>query len=169
MTDLSDSTRRAARRLRYVTLAGMVLIAAASLYAAVALASGRRFGPLVVEIGDGGLPGWPAAGLMLLIGALLVIALARLARMLRAVEGGTLFAPGPLRGFAFYLFLAVLVAVLGPPLIQAGQGLLGTGGAITLSLGGGEALMLFVTGLLFFVARLLDAAQAIADDARQIV
>ena len=38
-----------------------------------------------------------------------------------------------------------------------------------MALGGGAALMLLVTGLLFFVARLLDEAQRLADDHSQIV
>jgi len=80
-----------------------------------------------------------------------------------------MFVPSALRAFAFYLFLAVLVDVAGPPLIQTVRAITGEGGSITLAIGGGEALMLFVTGLLFLVARLLHIAEAIADDSSQIV
>jgi len=170
MTQIAARTRRAARLLRGVTLAGIALIAAGCLGGAALLMQGETTaGALAVDI-DATLPPVPGAALLLAVGALLVAALARLAAMLRQVEAGTAFPAAPLRGFARYLFLAVLASVLGPPLIQLGLGLAGhSARQVMFTLGGGEALMLFVTGLLFFVARLLDDAQAIADDASQIV
>jgi hypothetical protein len=102
---------------------------------------------------------------LLLFGLLIGLAMLRAAALLRAVEGGQVFPARPLRGFALWLFLTVLFAVLGPPLLQLASGTR----HLVLSLGGGEALMLLLTGLLFFVARLLDEAQRLADDHSQIV
>ena len=52
-----------------------------------------------------------------------------------------------------------------PPLLQLASG----ARQLELSLGGGEALMLLLTGLLFFVARLLDEARRLAEEHSQIV
>ena len=91
--------------------------------------------------------------------------------MLRRVEAGAPFAAAPqLRGFARFLFLSVLASVLLPPLILLALGTTAPGGAtVTFALAGSDLLMLFVTGLLYFVARLLDEAQRVADDLSQIV
>lgn len=170
MTELASKTRRAARRLRLVTLAGIALILIGTVFVAFVLLTGDPDAPSAVRIETSGLAPVPAAALAALTGALLVIALFHLTRMLRAVEAGIAFPAPPLRRFAAFLFLAVLAAIFGPPLIQFGLGLAGQAPReIQLAIGGGEALMLFVTGLFFFVARLLDAAQAVADDMDQIV
>jgi hypothetical protein len=99
------------------------------------------------------------------------LALLQIAAMLRAVERGAPFRSGArLRAFAFYLFLALLAATLLPTLIQWGEALLLPGPRrVTLSISGEALLMLFVTGLLFFVARLIEEAQRLADDHEQIV
>ena len=165
------SLRRSAARLHALTLFGIAVVAAASLFAAWVLATGQSAGEWILfEVDSGGLPGMPAALLQLTTGALLIVALLHLARMLRGVADGAPFGATHLRRFALFLFLSVLVSILGPPLFQIAAGL-GGGGArqVIFSLGGGEALMLFVSGLLFLVARLLDEAQRIADDASQIV
>jgi hypothetical protein len=167
MTNLSVSMRRTARMLRFVTLGAILLVEALVLLAAWAVVAGRRADLPALRIEDQGLAAWPAAISLLLIGLLVGLALFRLARMLGKVEGGAPFgAARDLRGFAFYLFLTVLVSVLAPivaPLLAGGPM------RLQLSLSLGELLMLLITGLLFFVARLLDEAQAIADDASQIV
>lgn len=169
MTELGAETRRAARRLRWATLFGITLTTLVCLFGAVTLAFGPlQFEPIVVGMNDGLQPRQKAC-LLLAIGALLMVALLRLAAMLRGIEAGRIFPASSLRGFAFYLFLAILASVAGPPLIQLAGALIAGTGQVELSLDGGEALLLFVTGLLFFVARLLDEAQAIADDASQIV
>ncbi len=85
--------------------------------------------------------------------------------LLRAVEAGQAFPARALRGFAFWLFLAVLFGVLGPALLQLASG----AERIEVSLSGDQALMLLLTGLLFFVARLLDEARRLADEHSQIV
>jgi ABC-type nickel/cobalt efflux system permease component RcnA len=129
------------------------------------LVEGRAADFPALEIRTAGLAPWPAACALLLFGLLLGLALLKLVAMLRQIEGGAPFAAAGLRGFARYLFLAVLATVFAPPLLQAATG----AHRIDLSLGSGAALMLIVTGLLFFVARLLDEARRLADDHSQIV
>ncbi|MGZ8282849.1 MAG: hypothetical protein ACXWUN_07850 [Allosphingosinicella sp.] len=171
MSENLSSLRRSARRLRRMTLAGLVLLALTTVGAAAIQFLGQpQIEAAVIQVDTAGLPPWQGALLLVTIGTLLGIALLRLARMLRRVEEGSPFgAGGELRGFAFYLFLSVLAAIVIPPLLKA-LSVAGTGrGTVTLALEGGQVLMLFVTGLLFLVARLLDEAQRVADDASQIV
>ncbi|HEV7658922.1 MAG TPA: hypothetical protein VGO55_03665 [Allosphingosinicella sp.] len=165
MSETPPHIRRAARRLRLVTLFGIALVELLILFAAWVLAAGRAADFPALEIRTEGLAPWPAAGILLLFGLLLGLALLKLVAMLRQIEGGAPFAAAGLRGFARYLFLAVLATVLAPPVLHAAAG----ARRIDLSLGSGAALMLLVTGLLFFVARLLDEAQRLADDHSQIV
>ena len=160
-----DPIVSSARRLRWATLAVVGLIAAGALAGIWILAVGPLGGRVSVMIDADGLGG-AAAAIVLLVGAsLLAAALLQLAAMLRTVELGEPFAAaGRLRRFALYLFLAVLSSILLPPLLM-----LATSGTLILSLDSGEFLMLFVTGLLFFVARLLEEAQRLAEEHRQIV
>ncbi|HVQ07898.1 MAG TPA: hypothetical protein VMS43_05645 [Allosphingosinicella sp.] len=165
MSETPPSIRRAARRLRLFILFGIALTELFILFAAWVLVEGRAADFPALEIRTAGLAPWPAAGILLLFGLLLALALLKLVAMLRRIEGGAPFASAGLRGFARYLFLAVLASVLAPPLIQAASG----ADRVNVALGAGAALMLLVTGLLFFVARLLDEAQRLADDHSQIV
>jgi hypothetical protein len=168
MSDLSPSIRPAARRLRLVTLVSIVLVELVVLLALWAVLFGRRASLTALHIEDGGLTAWPTAIGLLLIGLFVGLALFRLARMLGRIEAGELFPAGDLRGFALYLFASVLVSILVPmvgPLLDAGP----APHRLALNLSLTEALMLLISGLLFFVARLLDAARAIADDNSQIV
>ena len=170
MNGLSPNIRRGARRLRLATLAGILVVEALVLLAAWAVLFGRRADVPALRIEDQGLPAWPTVIALLLIGLFVGLALWRLARMLAKVEAGSPFgAAADLRGFALFLLLSVLVSILAP---VAAQGIAAIGDEshrVSLQLGLGELLMLLVTALLFFVARLLDEAQAIADDASQIV
>lgn len=165
MTGTPPRIARAARRLRLFTLFGTALAELFILFTAWVLVEGRAAEFPALRIQTEGLPPWPAALTLLLFGLLLGLALLRLAAMLRQIEGGAPFAAAGLRGFARYLFLAVLATVLAPPLLHAAMG----ASRVGLALGGGTFLMLLVTGLLFFVARLLDEAQRLADDHSQIV
>lgn len=161
----SASIARAARRLRWITLGAVGLLALAALAGIWMLLVGPITGMVTVAVDAGGLSGLPAAVILLLCTGLFATALLQLAAMLRIVEqGGTFAAAGRFRAFAFYLFLAVLSGILLPPLVH-----LAISGAFVFSLDSGEALMLFVTGLLFFVARLLEEAQRVADDNAQII
>lgn len=171
MSELPPQIRASARRLRYVAIAAIILFELVLLFAAWVLVAGRRGEFRALAIHDSGLPPWAAALSLLLFGLLVGIALFRLARMLKRVESGAPFAAaGDLRGFAFYLLLAVIFSVFVPPLLQlfmaAGSG---APHRAEFALGGTEFLALLVSGLLFFVARLLDEAQRLADDHSQIV
>jgi hypothetical protein len=172
MTNLPESARRAARRLRRMTLAAIVLLGVGTAAAAWILIAGQApSGVATVVVDSGGLAGVPAAAVLAATALLLAVALSRLAAMLRKVEDGRPFETAAgLRGFALYLFLAVLASILLPPLIQLALSAAGAGPrSASLSVGGGELLMMLVTGLLFLVARLLDEAQRVDEDARQIV
>lgn len=171
MIELPDRICRSARRLRHATLAMAALLGVLMLLGIAVLLSGRRGDFAALEIDDSGLAPVPGAILLAIVGILIVVALLRLARMLGKVGGGAPFgAAADLRGFAFYLFLAVIAANLGPLLLQfAAAAAGGEAREIRLSFGMSEILMLLVSGLIFLVAKLLDEAQRIADDASQIV
>ena len=171
MTELPPKTRRTARLLRLVTLFAIALVVVVTAFAAWASVAGApSFDPVDVRIDASGLTGWPAAIVLLASSGLLVIALSYIVAMLRRAETGAPFAAArQLRGFARFLFLAVLVSVLLPPFIQLAFGPTGADQRVRFALAGDDLLMLFVTGLLFFVARLLDEAQRVADDFSQIV
>ena len=172
MISTDPSITRAARRLRLVTQGAILLLVVVTLGSAALLMAGQaQAGGGVVQIDTAGLPPFPAAFVQLVTGLLVTLALLRLAGMLGKVEAGQPFATAAgLRGFALYLFLAVLASILLPPLIEIAMAALGVGDRrATFDIGGEEILMLFVTGTLFLVARLLDAAQRVADDASQIV
>jgi hypothetical protein len=171
MMKISEPMRRAARRLRLVTIGAIGLLAlGTAAAAAIQLSAEPHVAPAVVEVDAAGLPPVQGAIMLVAIAILVGLALLRLARMLGRVEQGSPFAGGgELRGFAFYLLLSVLAAILLPPLLQLASAAISGTGRVTLALEGGQLLMLLVTGLLFLVARLLDEAQRVADDASQIV
>ena len=165
MIEFPEKTRLAARRLRFVTIAAIVLLGAAFLAAAAVMVLGSDALPVMV-VHDSGIPALPTSALLLITGVLIGLALFRLVRLLARVEQGAPFgAASELRGFAFWLLLAILVSILGPPLAQIAGG----GGALRLALDSDQAVMLLVAGLLFLVARLLDSAQTLAEDHEQIV
>ena len=165
MKDVPDKTRRSARRLRYATLVLLVAIEALMGLAAAVLLLGRRDEVPLLRIEDGGLAATPAAAALALVALLVGLALLRLVRMLRRIETGQPFrTAAELRGFAFWLLLAGLAGALAGPVAAAFGG-----GEVELSLDLGTLLGLLLIGLLFLVARLLDEAQAVADDASQIV
>ena len=165
MNETPPRLRRAARRLRLFVLFATALIVLLILFAAYVTLNGNAANFPALQIKTGGLPPVPGAIALLLFGLLISLAMFRAVALLRAVEAGNVFPARPLRGFAFWLFIAVLVPVLAPPFLHLASG----AHRLELSLGGGEALMLLITGLLFFVARLLDEAQRLADDHSQIV
>jgi hypothetical protein len=163
---MDEKLVRAARTLRYVTLAAILLVLAAGAGAAAILIGLSGAAAQGVRIDAGGLSGTAAAAALVVPCCLLAIALLHLTAMLKTIEQGTPFAGGTrLRSFALYLFLAVLAGVLLPPLLLLAGGT--KPAALTLS--SGEALMLLVTGLQFLVSRLLIEAQRVADEHGQIV
>jgi hypothetical protein len=165
MRETPSNLRRAARRLRLLVLFVAALIELVILFAAWVQLTGKAADFPALTIETGGLPPVPGAIDLLLFGLLIGLALLRAAALLRQVERGNPFPARALRGFAFYLFLVVLFSVLAASLIKLAIGV----GRVELSLSGGDALMLLLTGLLFFVARLLDEAQRLAEDHGQIV
>jgi hypothetical protein len=171
MIEYERSSRAAARRLRIIVQWIGLIVVALIAFAAFTLLSGQQGGSNIIKVENHGLPPWMAAILLAGLAFFVGLAMVHLVRLLEQVEAGSPFAiAANLRGFARYLFLAVLTSVLAPPLLQAAMGLAGGGGySVRFSLGLGEGLALLVTGLLYFVARLIDAAQALADDHSQIV
>ena len=165
MSETPPKLRRGARRLRLAALLATALIELVILFAAWVTLNGNPANFPALDIQTGDLPPVPGAIALLLFGLLVGLAFLRAAALLRAVETGEVFPARHLRGFAFWLFLLVLSGVLAPPLFQL------TSGAprLVLDLSGGEALMLLLTGLLFFVARLLAEAERLADEHSQIV
>jgi hypothetical protein len=165
MSEAPPQLRRAARRLRLVALFVTALVELAILFAAWVTFSGNAANFPAFDIHTGDLAPVPGAIALLLFGLLIGLACLRAAALLRAVEAGQVFPARPLRGFAFWLFVTVLFAVLGPPLLQLASGT----HRLILSIDGSEALMLLLTGLLFVVARLLAEAERLADEHSQIV
>ena len=152
---------RTARILRWVTWAGIAALLPLTLFVVWSLLRGQPDTGAVQVAIESPLEG--VAGAILAAGTRLLIAIAllHLARMLRLIETGVASGrAAALRNFALYLFLALLAGVVVPPLVQL-LGPAGAGGARTVSLafGSDEVLMLFVTGLLFLVARLLGEAE----------
>lgn len=172
MIQTDPSIARAAQRLRWIALGGIaLLVATTALSVAMLLGGSTGAEGGAIQIDTAGLAPKVAAFVQLAEGGLLALAMWRLADMLGRVAAGEPFRTGAgLRGFAFYLFLAAIASILLPPIIQIASALLGAGARqATFSVGGDDLLMLFVTGTLFLVARLLDEAQRVADDASQIV
>ena len=165
MIEAPSHLRRAARRLRLAALFVTALVELVILFAAWVTFSGEAGAYPAFDIHIGEFAPLPGAIALLLFGLLIGLACLRAAALLRAVEAGQVFPARPLRGFAFWLFVTVLYAVLGPPLLQLASG----SHRLVLSIGGSEALMLLLTGLLFFVARLLAEAERLADEHSQIV
>jgi len=172
MTESGEKLLRSARLLRFVTIVAMAVVAAATALGAWILVVGPQpGGAIVFEVDAEELAPWPAAIVLGIVGTLVVLALLQITVMLRAVERGAPFRSGArLRAFAFYLFLALLAASLLPTLLQWGEALFWSRPRrVTFSISGEAILMLFVTGLLFFVARLIEEAQRLAEDHEQIV
>jgi hypothetical protein len=172
MIDSGDKLMRSARLLRIVTIGAMAVVAAATALGAWTLVMGPPpQGAIVFQVDAEELAPWPAAMVLGVVGALVLLALLQITVMLGAVERGAPFRSGArLRAFALYLFLALLAASLLPTLLQWGEALfLSRPRRVTFSISGEAILMLFVTGLLFFIGRLLEEAQRLAEDHQQIV
>lgn len=171
MIEAHDRLARAARRLGLAAAVGIAVVAAGVAVGIWALLTGARMeGALTVSVDPDGLAPAPAAVVLGIEGALLIAALVQIVAMPRAVVAGAPFRTGArLRLFALYLFLSTLASALLPPLIEWGMTAAGLAQRVSFSLSSEELLMLFVTGLLFFVARLLEAAQRVDDEHRQIV
>ena len=158
---------RSARRLRLLVWAGIALIVAIYLLNRL----GSPLGPVRVET-HAGMAGWEGRALIDLTLLLFVIALVRLAQMLGAVADGPLFGPRvtrAFRGFAFWLFLGMLVDVLSGPAIAIAGKVAGGGGRAILTFELRDLLMLAGALFLFLLARMMEQARAIESELEEIV
>jgi hypothetical protein len=92
--------------------------------------------------------------------------------MLGAVADGPLFGPRvtrAFRGFAFWLFLAMLVDVVAPPAIAIAQSFSTGTGRAALVFELRDLLMLAGALFLFLLARMLEQARAIEAELEEIV
>ena len=166
-----SSLKRSARRLRISTLVVAAIVGAAMLIAIGAVISGNQDRIPGMQIEENGMHRWTIILSLAVIGSCLVLALLSLTAMLRRAESGDSFAIATeLRGFASWLFLSVLGMVLLPGLIQLVIRLItGERLPVTVTISLPEAMMLLTTGLLFFVARLVDEAHRVVEEASQII
>jgi len=158
---------RSARRLRLAVFAAIGLIVAIYVLARV----GLELGPLRVESREV-VDGWVGRALVDVTLALFVVALARLAQMLGAVADGPLFGPRvtkAFRGFAFWLFLAMLVEVAAGPLSAVAKTISAGGGRTAMAFELRDLLVLAGALFLFLLARMLEQARAIEAELEEIV
>ena len=163
----NEAIARSASRLRWLVFIAMALMVL--LYAAARF--GAELGEVHVEYhSDGTNPAWARA-----IGdvslALLLVALFRLTQMLRRIASGEMFSAGVIggfRGFAFWLLIMALFALLAPPISQL---LSMTAGAnrLELKIDFREVLTVGVTLVLFLLARLLERARRLDEEVREFV
>jgi hypothetical protein len=166
-----------ARRLRFVTSAAILLVLAIMSFAVYASVAGMTDPTLPVSFALGVTNSyfrWAGLAVVLLTGAPFAYALWRLTRMMRCAERGEIFssaAAAHLRAFALWVFVAAVASILLPVVLNISLGLLQGFPAerLRVDFDGSDLFILLVSGLLFFVARLIEAAQAIADDNRRIV
>jgi hypothetical protein len=158
--------RRSARRLRYgVIVAALVTLL---IYLAGRLELGTGWLRVESRLAASPSPFAPLVGDVTL--ALLLIALAQLARMLRAVEGGDLFSAAVIRrfrGFILWLFILALFRSLAPILLSIADP--SRGDEIALRFDMRDLLTLGLTLILLLIARLLERARRIEDEMREIV
>jgi hypothetical protein len=160
-----ERVTRFARWLRRVAIAGIVVTFAVT--GAAIAGSGR-----LVSLSADGLPRSWAAAIAVLLAGLLVAALFALCRMLAHVERGDIFAPAAtryFRRFAILLLLGACAELFLPMLVGAILSLVNGSGSFVLSADGADALSLFLTAVLFLIARLFDEAARLDEDSRSIV
>ncbi|MCL6742053.1 DUF2975 domain-containing protein [Sphingomonas sp. RB56-2] len=158
---------RSARRLRMLVWIGIGLIVAIYLLNRL----GSPLGPLRVETHTD-MAGWAGQALIDLTLLMFVIALVRLAQMLGAVADGPLFGPRvtrSFRGFAFWLFMAMLVDVSAGPAIAIAGKLADGGGRAVLTFELSDLLVLAGALFLFLLARMMEQARAIESELEEIV
>lgn len=173
---MSDLAPRA-RRLRLVTMASLGLVTALIALGMFAAFSGRTDPSLAFSFAlgaDNDRYRWAAMIVIFMTGLPFSYALWRLSRMLSCVERGEVFSGGSvshLRAFALWVFVSAVASIVLPLLVNSAFGLIGglPADRLRLDFDGSDLFILLVSGLLFFVARLLESAQRIADDLRQIV
>jgi hypothetical protein len=163
----NSAIARSARRLRLAVVVAIGFIVAIYLMGRF----GPQAGPIRVEAHSES-SGWLARTMIDVTLALFVVALLRLAQMLGAVADGPLFGPRvtrAFRGFAFWLFLAMLVDVVAPPAIAIAQSFSTGTGRAALVFELRDLLMLAGALFLFLLARMLEQARAIEAELEEIV
>lgn len=161
----NDPLAQSARRLRRAVLLACVTILVLYVFARLGLDVG------VVKVMLGERETTPVWTLWLLDAevALLLAALFRLGRTLGLLAEGEMFsvvAVRSFRAFAFWLMLSAIVGFLGPlltALLQTGDG------PVQLRLDLRQLLVFGITLLLFLLARLLERARRLEEEAREII
>jgi hypothetical protein len=163
----NSTIARSARRLRFAVVVAIGFIVAIYLMGRF----GPQSGPVRVETHSES-SGWLARTMIDVTLALFVVALLRLTQMLGAVADGPLFGPRvtrAFRGFAFWLFLAMLVDVVAPPAIAIARSFSTGGGRAALVFELRDLLMLAGSLFLFLLAHMLEQARAIEAELEEIV
>ena len=158
--------RRSARRLRLgVIVAGVVTLL---IYLSGRLQIGAGWLRVESRLASSSSPLAPLIGDVTLV--LILVALAQLARMLRAVERGDLFSAAVIRrfrSFILWLFLLALFRTVAPILLSIADR--SADGEIALRLDMRDLMTLGLTLILLLIARLLERARVIEDEMREIV
>jgi Protein of unknown function (DUF2975) len=167
-SDVENDTAimRAARRLLWVVGAATAIML--SLYLAARL--GLQLGGARVEYEPHEAAGRTSQAIGDIGMVLLVIALGRLAQMLRAIGRGELFSATVIRrfrGFAFWLLLMAIVDLAGPLLAE--MFVRRAGDPVRLIIDFRQVLTVGVTLLLFLLARLFERARQIDEENREFV
>ena len=165
---IDPAIARSAHRLRLLVLLGIVVVV---LLYAIGRFGPPQLGPMRVETQASG-PGWLGMRVTELALLLFLVAMARLAQMLGAIAKGPLFGPDvtrAFRGFAFWLFLAILADVLAPVAFATAEALQSGGGRVELAFELRDLLMLAGSLFLFLLARIMERARAIEAELEEIV
>lgn len=172
-----DDLYAAARRLRIASLTGIVLLVLILAYGVVATLTGKTSPAAGFSFYLGAqspIAHWAAFATLVVTMTPLGLALWRLAQMLAIIERGEIFSRAMIarfRGFAFFLVAAAGLSMLAPIamnfFLYAVVG--GNVEQLAVRIDGRDVFMLFVSGLLFFVAKLLGEGKRLADDVRQII
>lgn len=169
--DNSKHLSRAARSLRLLVWSGVIACAAIALLAALGIASSPQSQVQVVLASSGLSHAW-AAGIVLILAAVICAALVELAWMLREVERGALFS-APVtrhfRRFASLLMTAAALRLILPAAASILDAWLHHAASVRLEFAGDDLLALLPAAVLFFVARLFDEAARFEADSRSIV
>ena len=165
--------QRAARHLRFATWLSLCVVVVIGAYGVSSFVIGSH-GPISVSSASGRDRGWGDDLVVAATCLVFALGLRRLARMLRRMEGGAFFTAetiADLRAFTLFTLVSAIISIVLPTVFALAGALTASdnAGAIRLTFEGGDFFSLLVSGLLFFIARLLAEAQRIADDSSQII
>lgn len=130
-------------------------------------------GSMIAVHVEGDLPRSWALGVAALFFAILIAGLVELRRMLdRIVNGEAVFGLEAIRHyrrFARFMLIASVVAIILPSLLSVVEAMSAGQGEVRLALAAPEIIFLFLSGVLYFVALLLEEAATFEHDSRSIV